>query len=156
MQNPYREHQCQSKRYQLRMIDLPLRRALTINSTRESITEESFNSSTVFEESSPKLEEATTFQSTEQIFERIGCFEEGYEQQKCRSPSTWWRETGRRGGQSQAKAQRAGCFVNFCQRAGPLHPLSRGPSRILLIFKCATRRFEPSNARDDVFAIRGH
>ncbi|KOX79635.1 hypothetical protein WN51_02901 [Melipona quadrifasciata] len=60
--------------------------ALTIDSTRESITEESFNSSTVFEESSPKLEEATTFQSTEQIFERIGCFEEGYKQQECGSP----------------------------------------------------------------------
>lgn len=26
----------------------------------------------------------------------------------------------------------------------------------LLAFECATRRFEPSNARDDVFAIRGH
>lgn len=49
--------------------------------------------------------------------------------------------------------QRAGCFMKFSQRELALR---EGPRGSRLCLSSATRRFEPSNARDDVFAIRGH
>lgn len=112
------------RRYQLRMINLPLRGALTITLHSREYNRRKLQLVDSFRRIKPQARGSHDVSIHRANIRANWSLRGRIQATKVQLSSNSVARKGGRG-QSQAKAQRAGCFVNFCQRAGPLPPFER-------------------------------